>query len=435
MPPPTRLSTRRCVAVHTGRPRLLHVPLPSRPRRTPHAARACARAPHPAPPRVRSAVVKGEYTVYCGQLPADIRARELDDLFGRYGRIRDIDVKPSRGGAFAFSTSASPAITTRRRAMARRGRMDAGLPRFPPPGGEGGSSCAHAAADLIALRCTSAVAGPADRLPIHCSTRAAACSPTLLCQRLSAISDSAYSIESFPVEFEDDRDADEAAYRLDNFRFDGRPLRVELKRGGGRRGPGGAHDDPRDRDRDSGRGGGGGYGMSRDERRERDRAGGARATVAAAKRTPWTARLLGLPVSTSWQDVKDFVRQVAPAKFANVFKEGGEVIGEADFESEADLDNIISRLDGADFKNPFDTVKVTVERVKPSAPAPRADEGEDKRRREDDMDAEDTRRREDDVDAEEAIEDAAAKEEEKPAVEEEAPQEEPAEEAAAPADE
>ena len=56
MPPPTRLSTRRCVAVHTGRPRLLHVPLPSRPRRTPHAARACVCAR--APPRPASCALR-----------------------------------------------------------------------------------------------------------------------------------------------------------------------------------------------------------------------------------------------------------------------------------------------------------------------------------------------------------------------------------------
>ncbi|KAF0683866.1 Aste57867_24092 [Aphanomyces stellatus] len=41
--------------------------------------------------------------VYVGNLPMNIRTRELDDLFYKYGRIRDIDIKqPSRPPAFAF---------------------------------------------------------------------------------------------------------------------------------------------------------------------------------------------------------------------------------------------------------------------------------------------------------------------------------------------
>ena len=41
--------------------------------------------------------------VYVGNLPIDIRERELDDLFYKYGRIREIDLKqPARPPAFAF---------------------------------------------------------------------------------------------------------------------------------------------------------------------------------------------------------------------------------------------------------------------------------------------------------------------------------------------
>lgn len=41
--------------------------------------------------------------VYVGNLPMDIRTREVEDLFYKYGRIKDIDVKfPSRPPAFAF---------------------------------------------------------------------------------------------------------------------------------------------------------------------------------------------------------------------------------------------------------------------------------------------------------------------------------------------
>lgn len=43
--------------------------------------------------------------IFVGNLPSDIRESELDDLFYKYGRIRDIDIKqPARPPAFAFIT-------------------------------------------------------------------------------------------------------------------------------------------------------------------------------------------------------------------------------------------------------------------------------------------------------------------------------------------
>lgn len=43
--------------------------------------------------------------IFVGNLPIDIREREIEDLFYKYGRIRDIDLKtPSRPPAFAFIT-------------------------------------------------------------------------------------------------------------------------------------------------------------------------------------------------------------------------------------------------------------------------------------------------------------------------------------------
>jgi arginine/serine-rich splicing factor 1/9 len=43
--------------------------------------------------------------VFVGNLPIDIKEREIDDLFYKYGRIREIDLKtPSRPPAFAFLT-------------------------------------------------------------------------------------------------------------------------------------------------------------------------------------------------------------------------------------------------------------------------------------------------------------------------------------------
>jgi len=43
--------------------------------------------------------------IYVGNLPTDIKESELDDLFHKYGRIKDIDLKtPARPPAFAFVT-------------------------------------------------------------------------------------------------------------------------------------------------------------------------------------------------------------------------------------------------------------------------------------------------------------------------------------------
>lgn len=41
--------------------------------------------------------------VYVGNLPRDVRERELDDLFYKYGRITDVQIKGAGpGGVFAF---------------------------------------------------------------------------------------------------------------------------------------------------------------------------------------------------------------------------------------------------------------------------------------------------------------------------------------------
>jgi len=43
--------------------------------------------------------------IFVGNLPIDIKEREIEDIFDRYGKIRDIDIKcPSRPPAFAFIT-------------------------------------------------------------------------------------------------------------------------------------------------------------------------------------------------------------------------------------------------------------------------------------------------------------------------------------------
>lgn len=42
--------------------------------------------------------------IYVGNLPSDVRDRDVEDLFQKYGKIRMIDIKGSaaRGPLFAF---------------------------------------------------------------------------------------------------------------------------------------------------------------------------------------------------------------------------------------------------------------------------------------------------------------------------------------------
>jgi splicing factor, arginine/serine-rich 1 len=50
-------------------------------------------------------VRRGMARIYVGNLPIDIRSKDVEDLFWKYGRIRDIDCKaPARPPSFAFVT-------------------------------------------------------------------------------------------------------------------------------------------------------------------------------------------------------------------------------------------------------------------------------------------------------------------------------------------
>ncbi|OQR95992.1 pre-mRNA-splicing factor SF2, partial [Achlya hypogyna] len=160
--------------------------------------------------------------IYVGNLPMDVRTREIDDLFYKYGRIVDIDVKfPSRPPAFAF------------------------------------------------------------------------------------------------VEFEDERDAEDAIRGRDGYRFEGGRLRVEPTRGGFR------SDRPRD------------------DRRS----------------TPYGRNLPGsgkycldvdnLPEGCSWQDLKDHMRAAGDVIFTKVHSRGG---GFVEFSNQEDKDKALSTLDGSEMK-------------------------------------------------------------------------------------
>ena len=43
-----------------------------------------------------------ESKVYVGNLPSDIRSRDLEDIFYKYGKIVDVDLHNRKGPPFAF---------------------------------------------------------------------------------------------------------------------------------------------------------------------------------------------------------------------------------------------------------------------------------------------------------------------------------------------
>lgn len=104
------------------------------------------------------------------------------------------------------------------------------------------------------------------------------------------------------------------------------PVQVELARGAGRRGPGGAplrggYHGGGGRDRGGGYGGGGGggggYGGSRYDDRPPPRGGGGGGggAVGAPRSTGFRLMVTGLPKSASWQDLKDHFRKVGDVTF------------------------------------------------------------------------------------------------------------------------
>ncbi|KAK9841456.1 hypothetical protein WJX74_006119 [Apatococcus lobatus] len=169
-------------------------------------------------------------TCFVGNLPGDIREREVEDIFHKYGRIRSIDLKtPPRPPAFCF------------------------------------------------------------------------------------------------LEFEDPRDAQEAVRGRDGYDYDGYRLRVELSHGA---------------------------------------RGGAPAAPPTFRgkgsRSRYRAVIKGLPISASWQDLKDHFRKVVKPSFTNVVRDRGGVLGIVEFDNQDDLDRAIRKLDDTEFRNPFDRAYIRI---------------------------------------------------------------------------
>jgi len=117
------------------------------------------------------------------------------------------------------------------------------------------------------------------------------------------------------IEFDDDRDADDAVHYMDGVRLDGARIRVERAR---------------QRDRDRGR-------DSRGPPRRRS--------------SEFRVRVTGLPEDMSWQDLKDFLRTagVSDIPYANV----SNGVGTAELNNRDDLDAVIDKLDDTEAKSRF----------------------------------------------------------------------------------
>ncbi|CAK6976369.1 hypothetical protein E3U43_014205 [Scomber scombrus] len=133
------------------------------------------------------------------------------------------------------------------------------------------------------------------------------------------------------VEFEDNRDADDAVYELNGKELCGERVIVEHARG------------PR-RDRD---GHGGGYlgggrsnGYSSRSRTGRDKYG-------PPVRTEYRLVVENLSSRCSWQDLKDFMRQAGEVTYADAHKERTNE-GVIEFRSQSDMKRALDKLDGTD---------------------------------------------------------------------------------------
>lgn len=80
---------------------------------------------------IRGPAGNNDCRIYVGNLPPDIRTKDIEDVFYKYGAIRDIDLKNRRGGPpFAFVEFEDP------RSVAGTGPEGLALGKTPLGGGD-----------------------------------------------------------------------------------------------------------------------------------------------------------------------------------------------------------------------------------------------------------------------------------------------------------
>ncbi|EYC32441.1 hypothetical protein Y032_0003g1575 [Ancylostoma ceylanicum] len=48
--------------------------------------------------------------IYVGNLPPDVREKDIEDIFAKYGKIRFVDIKGGRGPLYAFVEFEDPRL-------------------------------------------------------------------------------------------------------------------------------------------------------------------------------------------------------------------------------------------------------------------------------------------------------------------------------------
>lgn len=144
------------------------------------------------------------------------------------------------------------------------------------------------------------------------------------------------------VEFDDDRDAEEAMRQRKNYNYDGYRLTVEWPRSSRR-----SRSPPPRRPTTNDQG---------QQTYNKDHSG-------PSKRTDFRVLLKGVPRSGSWQDLKDHCREAGDVSFADVIREGDdERIGIVEFFNEDDMLYAIKNLNDTKFKShEGDTAFITIE--------------------------------------------------------------------------
>ncbi|KIH56161.1 hypothetical protein ANCDUO_13663 [Ancylostoma duodenale] len=225
--------------------------------------------------------------VYVGNLPPDVREKDIEDIFAKYGKIRFIDIKGGRGPLYAFIDFDDP----------RMGRDDSRVyvGNLPPDVREKDIEDIFAKYGKIRFIDIKGGRGP---------------------------------LYAF-IDFDDPRDADDAVRGRDGYDFDGCRLRVEFTRGVGPRGPGG-------RPLNGGYGGGAGEWS------------GPRRGGPPARRSNFRVIVEGLPATGSWQDLKDHMREAGDVCYADVARDGTGVV---EFTRLDDMKYAVRKLDDTKFRS------------------------------------------------------------------------------------
>lgn len=165
------------------------------------------------------------------------------------------------------------------------------------------------------------------------------------------------------VEFEEERDAEDAVYELNGKSVNGESVNVDyatVPRMTGRgRSPGynsrRRYDDDRGsrygRDGRDRRGGGGGYGGGRDRYEKYDdrnrRPAGSQGYYGPLNKSPYRVIVKNLSVAVSWQDLKDFMRKAGEVTFTSAHQQKRNE-GVAEFGNKESLERAMDELDGSE---------------------------------------------------------------------------------------